>query len=146
MKNTVKLKWNRKRLGMTQKAFAEHVGLSVQTISRLELDETAWATLKTETVDKIQSLYDSMASWQPERPDKVLEAINSEDMDTIDEDDVRPAPVVVCEAVIKNEGLSTNDKKTLTMLQFLYDELNEVTTHCDFVHTMKLINKIVRNY
>ena len=53
MGNCVKLKWNRKRLGMTRKAFADHVGLSEETIRRLETDETVWATMRAETADKI---------------------------------------------------------------------------------------------
>ena len=44
--NCTKLKWNRKRLGLTQKQFAEKVGLHVMTINKLERDETAWAVMK----------------------------------------------------------------------------------------------------
>lgn len=147
MKNTVKLKFNRRRLGMTQKAYAEYVGLSVQTIGRLETDETAWAGMRAETVDKIYATFEPMKNYQPDNAGKVLQEINDsvEEETTVSEENTKPA-MIVCEAVIKDEGLSTKDKKTLTMLTFLYEELTSVENHLEFVHTMKMINKIVSNY
>lgn len=148
MGNCMKLKFNRRRLKMTQKEYAEYVGLSHKTICRLETDETAWAGMRADTVDKIYATFEPMKNYQPERPDKILKEINSDDnMDAaIAEEKKKENAVVVCEAVIKDEGLNTKDKKTLAMLTFLYDELNDVENHLEFVHTMKLINKIVSNY
>lgn len=83
--NCTKLKWNRKRLGLTQKQFGDKVGLSVMTINKLEKDETAWSTLQDSIVDKIMSFYSSMASWQPERADKVVREINESVKEPIEE-------------------------------------------------------------
>lgn len=81
-----KLKWNRKRLKMSQQEFANLVGLSLSTIRKLETDETAWGTLKSTTVDKIYSHFDTMTSWQPERADRVIREINEEEVEsTVDE-------------------------------------------------------------
>lgn len=148
MKNCMKLKFNRRSLKMSQKEFAEYVGLSVGTIGRLETDETAWATLRAETVDKIYATFQPMKNYQPERPDKILKEINSDDNmeSAIAEEKEKETAVVVCEAIIKDEGLTTKDKKTLSMLTFLYEELNDVENHAEFVHTMKMISKVVSNY
>ena len=147
MGNCVKLKWNRKRLGMTRKAFADHVGLSEETIRRLETDETVWATMRAETADKIYAAFEPMSSWQPERPDKVVQEINDDNIDDcVTEEEVKPEPVVVCEAIIELDKLTTKDRKTLDMLEFLYEELKSVESHSDFIHTMKMISKVVSKY
>lgn len=77
--NRTKLIWNRKRMGLDHKQFADKVGVNVITIRKLESDESAWDTLPDSILDKIMSLYASMASWQPERPDRVLQDINDVD-------------------------------------------------------------------
>lgn len=59
MGRCARLKFNRKKMCLSQKEFAEKVGLSVGTISRLELDETAWETIQDQTFDKINSIFES---------------------------------------------------------------------------------------
>lgn len=148
MGNCVKLKWNRKRLGLTQKTFAEKVGVSVQTISRLEQDETAWLTIRPETEDKICSMFDSMTSWQPERADRVIRETNGDMDDTSVEETALSKPIVVCEAVIKesHDGLNEKDEKTLILMEFAYEGLVAAETHEDFVANLNLINRILKKY
>lgn len=143
-----KLKWNRKRLKMSQQEFAKLVGLSMSTIRKLETDETAWGTLKSTTVDKIYYHFDSMASWQPERADKVIQEINSE----MDESDVEEKAVpelpIVCEAVIKEEdtGLTKQDEKTMTLLEFVHEGLKDCKNHDEFMVHINMIKRIVNQY
>ncbi len=59
MGRCARLKFNRRKLGLSQKEFAERVGLSVGTISRLETDETTWETIQDSTFDKINSIFES---------------------------------------------------------------------------------------
>lgn len=59
-----KLKWNRRKLGMTQKDLADKIGISVSTISKLETDETAWATVRDTTDDVISDIIHKLGSWQ----------------------------------------------------------------------------------
>lgn len=82
--NCQKLKWNRRRMKLSQKEFAEKAGLCAATIVKLENDESAWSTIKADTVDKIYAMFDSMASYQPEDFKAVIEETKSEDDATID--------------------------------------------------------------
>ena len=150
MGNCVKLKWNRRRLGMSQKAFADACGVSVGTIGRLETDETAWATIRAETEDRICAMFESMSSWQPERADKVLQDINN---DTYLEHSDKPEVVVEYKPVVReeivleaNRDLTGHDKKTLSLMQFAYSGLLECATHEDFAANMKIIKRIVEQY
>lgn len=232
--NCTKLKWNRKRLGLTQKEMADKIGVHVLTIGKLERDETAWATLQDSTVDKIMSFYSSMASWQPEKADTVIREINDEtdtyeyeEQDTedvsleqskcdillntrrtlgitqaelsvkvgVNEKTVRrlekdesawasvressvdkimafcskvsstkteelddtheisipkEEPIMKPEPVTKitpsNNGLSKQDEKTLTLIEFAYEELTQAKTHDDFVNAITMLRKIMNRY
>lgn len=59
-----KLKWNRRKLGMTQKELADKIGVCVSTISKLETDETAWATIHDSTEDAICDILYKFGSFQ----------------------------------------------------------------------------------
>lgn len=59
-----RLKWNRKKLGMSQQDLANKIGISVSTISKLETDETAWATIRDMTEDAVSDVFYSLGSWQ----------------------------------------------------------------------------------
>lgn len=59
-----RLKWNRRKLGMTQKDLAKKIGVSETTISRLESDETAWAALRDSTDDALYRTLRELGSWQ----------------------------------------------------------------------------------
>lgn len=144
MGNCTKLKWNRKRLKMTQKQFAELVGVSVGTIAKLETDETAWGVLRAETVDKISSHFESMASWQPERADKVIQEINDETK--VKEEAEVSVPTVVESKPIHNNKLTDNDSKTLILIEFAFEGLKESKTHEDFMANFNMIRRIVNQY
>ena len=150
MGNCAKLKWNRKRLGLTQKQFAEKVGLHVLTIAKLEKDETAWATILPSTEDKIYSFYEGMNSWQPERADKVIREINDEletEQEVIKEEIVMvPEPVVVNEPVHNENSLNKDDEKTLILIEFAFEGLKESKTHEDFVANINMMKRIIKQY
>ena len=235
--NCTKLKWNRLRLGLSQQEFAKKIGLTQPTISKLERDETAWATLQDDTVDKIMSFYESMASWQPERADKILREINepvksedaanivdeepvdevskcemlvacrrkigmsqtelsvrtgvnekiirrlekdesawesvresavekimdfcsntssyqSEKLDTVcpkpqikeEPELIEPRPITEKKPANKIDNLHKQDIKTLTLIEFAYEELTDAKTHDEFELAIKMIKKIVDKY
>lgn len=103
--NCAKLRFNRRRLGLTQKKFADLVGLNVVAISKLERDETAWLTVKSETVDKIMAHYDSMASWQPDE-----EAVRREVLG-LDEPEIKEVKILESEPEVVEEK-----KQYITMM------------------------------
>ena len=146
--NCTKLRQNRKRLGLTQQQFADKVGLSIMTISKLERDETAWGTLQAATVDKIQEFYSSMVSWQPERPDKVLREINQviEEPQIEEEIVMEPKVVFTQKPVETNNSLNEQDNKTLTLMEFAYEGLTQATTHEEFVANINMIKRIINKY
>lgn len=150
MGNCAKLKWNRKRLGLTQKQFAEKVGLHHLTIAKLEKDETAWATIMPSTEDKIYSFYEGMNSWQPERADKVIREINDElenGTEVVKEEIVmKPEPVVVIEPVHSENGLTQDDEKALILIEFAFEGLKESKTHEDFVANINMMKRIIKQY
>lgn len=59
-----RLKWNRRKLGLTQKELADRIGIGVNTICKLETDETAWATIRDATDDAISNIFSDLGSWQ----------------------------------------------------------------------------------
>lgn len=147
MGECVKLKWNRKRLGLSQQQFADKVGLSVSTIRRLEWDETAWLTVRNDTVDKIHSLYDNMASWQPTNANEIIKDINEEQSTEVMEEQKMDVVEREPEKVIASVNTySKNDEKYLTMIEFVVEGLKESDDHSDFAANMKLLKKLVNKY
>lgn len=59
-----RLKWNRRKLGLTQKELADKIGIGVTTIYKLETDETAWSTIRDATDDAISNMFRDLGSWQ----------------------------------------------------------------------------------
>lgn len=59
-----RLKWNRRKLGLTQKELADKIGIGVTTIYKLETDETAWSTIRDATDDAISNIFRDLGSWQ----------------------------------------------------------------------------------
>lgn len=59
-----RLKWNRRKLGLTQKELADKIGIGVTTIYKLENDETAWSTIRDTTDDAISNMLSDLGSWQ----------------------------------------------------------------------------------
>lgn len=59
-----KLKWNRRKLGMTQRELGDKIGVSHSTICKLENDETAWITLRDSTDDAVYEKLRALGSWQ----------------------------------------------------------------------------------
>ena len=79
MGNCAKLKWNRRRLGLTQAEFAKKAGVSSTTICKLERDETAWRTMRDDTVDRVYAMFEPMNSWKPDdfEASNVIREINT---------------------------------------------------------------------
>lgn len=146
MGNCVKLKWNRKRLGLTQKEFAKKVGLSPTTIAKLEVDESAWATIRSSTVDKITDLYSSMASWQPseEEAERVLREIKDTVVEPEVEETKKVEPeVFVVQPVHISNNLTDMDKHMLALIGNIYGWLEKAKDHDDFVAHIELLKKII---
>lgn len=110
-----RLKWNRRKLGMTQEELAKKVGVSQKTISNLETDETAWASMRDSTTDGIYNTLRDLASWQCD--------IHSIFKDNAGEDDIRELRKKVRE---KRQGLGMSQKELGMMLGLDY------TTICNY--------------
>lgn len=72
-----KLKWNRRKLGLTQEDLSKKIGISANTISKLERDETAWAFIKDDTADAVYDILTKLGSWQCNL-DNIFEPLNNE--------------------------------------------------------------------
>ena len=151
--NCAKLRFNRRRLGLTQKQFADLVGLHVLTIGKLERDETAWLTVKSETIDKIMAHYDSMASWQPDEEAVRREVLGLDPEPEIKEPIVKevkivePEPEVVKEESvhIEENGLTDKDRQIMKYIEFACANLRESKTHEDFETNVKVLKRIIKN-
>ena len=139
-----KLKWNRKRLGLSQKEYAALVGVHVGTINRLEADETKWSTMRDETYDRITSTFENMASWQPENAGEVLEDIAVER--EVVEDERTQAEIISVALTKKNDGLNDEEKQDVAVVKFICDSLSEAKVHEEFVTYIKLLKRIVNKY
>ena len=110
-----RLKWNRRKLGMTQEELAKKVGVSQKTISNLETDETAWASMRDSTTDGIYNTLRELASWQCD--------IHAIFKDNANEEDIRELRKKVRE---KRQELGMSQKELGMMLGLNY------TTICDY--------------
>ena len=153
MGNCAKLKWNRRAKGLSQKEFADLVGVSVGTISRLELDESAWLTVRPETEEKIVSQFTSPSSWKLDEKDihRGLKEIGKEleeKVETEVDDKVitEKTPITIIEPVKVHNGLTKDDEKTLSLIEFAYEGLSQAKTHEDFIANINLIKRIVKGY
>lgn len=79
-----KLKWNRRKLGMTQRELGDKIGVSHSTICKLENDETAWITLRDSTDDLIYEKLRTLGSWQSD-----IGSIFKDDVSKIDIREIR---------------------------------------------------------
>ena len=141
-----RLKQFRNELGISQHDFGVKVGLSAQTIRRLERDENAWEGLHRLTVHKIESFYSNNTSDKLTKQNEVIREIN----EVVEEPQIKEEVIMAQEAIIKTkpveEGLHKNDDKTLALIEFAYEELTQAETHEDFVISMQMLKKIVNRY
>lgn len=151
------LKHCRKELHMSQKQFADEVGLNVGTINKLENDESAWMTVRPETEEKIQSLIGTVDRWGRKHLTKEEDISKSE---TTPVEIPKSIPIgqitpEMMEQINKqheekdktvHNGLSTHDKKTLTLIEFAYEGLMEASTHEEFAANINMIKRIISKY
>lgn len=64
-----RLKWNRRKLGLSQKELAEKLGVCQATISRLERDETVWTTMRDTTSDAVYDILGKLGSYDSDLGD-----------------------------------------------------------------------------
>ena len=139
-----KLKWNRKRLGLSQREFAKKVGVSDATIRKLESDETAWLTIRSETSDKIAACFESMASWQPENAGQIMNEIRSElNRERVVE--CTPAVIDIPSKVIET-GLHKADEKVLAQIELVWEQMSDADNHEEFMMYIKMLKKIVNKF
>ena len=151
MGNVDKLKWNRKKMGLTQREFAKRADVSVATIARLETDETAWATMQNATYDKINAVFEGDGLW-PIKLDK--QQNDTEEQPTnkfyVTVGNVEDTPQWARDVVKGLEEMENKkteqDNKTLILLEFAMDGLKESETHSEFEANIKLIKRILKKY
>lgn len=146
MGRCARLKFNRRKLGLSQKEFAEKVDLSVGTISRLELDETAWETIQDSTFDKINSIFESenlgriiTVNGHEERKDKVDERYKEVEV----KEELTWADKV--EAGLKQNKRPIEDEVTLKLLEFIMDGLRQAEDHEEFEANLKLLKRVMKD-
>ena len=154
MGNCAKLKWNRKKLGLTQKQFADKAGLNVTTINKLENDETAWLTVQRETEEKIYKMYEGVDVWaieptnkgadKPVEPTEIkqdnkvlISEVTQEMVDRMAAEEAR---------VQKLHSLTTHDNKIMTLMEFAYEGLTEAKSHEEFEANLNMIRRILNKY
>lgn len=154
MGNCAKLKWNRKKLGLTQKQFAKAAGLDVGTINKLENDETAWLTVRRETEDRIYKMYEGVDVWaiepvnkgedKPVEPTEIkqdnkvlITEVTQEMVDRMAAEEAR---------VQKLHSLTAHDNKIMTLMEFAYEGLTESKSHEEFEANLNMIRRILNKY
>lgn len=152
MGNCAKLKWNRRRLGLTQAQFAKKAGVSVNTINKLERDETAWRTMRDDTVDRVYAMFEPMNSWKPDdfEANNVIREIHTEieeaENGIVREEVVPEVEEVIVPEVKDNSKLTKNDQKTYTLIEFAFEGLRDSENHEEFVANIKMLKRILDKY
>lgn len=148
-----KLKFNRRRLGLSQKEFADKVGLCQYTISKLEKNEDAWAVANAETIDKIYALYENMSSYQPNSRKEVKDVVN----DIKNEESLIETGALELLGSCKKEtkadtevcspdGLSVDDKALKKLINVAHAGMNGANNHEEFKSYVKLLKKLLKKY
>lgn len=138
MSNCTRLRECRKADKLSQQALGEKIGLSDLTIYKLEKDETAWLTMKDSTADKIYGYFESRIS--DKKKDIKHEVI--EEKPVVEEVIEKPMPVAVYKVETKN-GLSEEDEKIMTLIDFAYEGLIDAKTHEEFKANLNMLKRIV---
>ena len=150
------LKFGRKEKKMTQKEFADAAGVSLSTICRLEMDESAWLTVRPETEEKIQSLLDGTNRWRVENlnNNKVKDNDNSNTDEKVNLVPIGQITQEMIEQATKQSeskkntynGLSENDVRTLDLIEFAYEGLLDAKSHEEFAANINIIKRIINKY
>lgn len=135
MKKCIALKFGRhNEIRMKTKQFAELVGTDEKTINDLEFKEEYWDTIPRDLVLRIKNAL----------PDKCWKDTNIDEF--IKEPPVVEVSNVVEEAPVKNNGLNEQNEKTLTLVEFIFEEMKESKKHSDFVANVGLLNRALSKY
>lgn len=151
MGNSERLKWNRQKLGLSQKELARKAGLSIATIGRLEQDETRWDVITAETFDKITGVFDNTNAWPFIKRDTVIADTEVEYTDESKEE-LRKSIAVAFgfeeEEMDEQKKVYDNkeDKATLELLEFAFEGLKEAESHEDFTANVKLMKRILNRF
>ena len=147
MGNCERLKWNRRKMRLTQKELANKAGLSSATIGRLEQDETHWEIITDETFDKISKVFEEIQGMKFMKFHE-SNSVNLEEKteETINMEVVEPKMDETLVEVEEKKAVDNDDAKTLVLLEFAFEGLKESETHEDFKANLKLIKRIVDSY
>lgn len=147
MGRCARLKFNRRKMNLSQKEFAEKVGLSVGTISRLETDETTWETIQDSTFDKINSIFES------ERLGRIITVNGHEEhKENVEEkhEKVEPKEELTwaerVEAGLKQNKRPIEDEVTLKLLEFMMEGLRQSENHEEFEANLKMFKRLFKDY
>lgn len=145
MGNCERLKWNRRKMKLSQSELAEKAGLSSATIGRLERDETRWEFITDETFDKLTRVFEEIQGFAFVKVHESNSTNIEESEETINVEEEKPK---MEETLVEVEEKKTddNDVKTLTLLEFAFEGLKESETHEDFKANLKLIKRVVDSY
>lgn len=148
MVESVMLKWTRHNEGLSQRQVAEAIGVSQKLISNLELDHNNWKGLNVETKKKLNEFFEGSKGWEPLNLEPITTDIQEDTEIEIEEQPEIEKPVVKHTVKIetKDNGLTENDDKVLTLIEFAYEGLSESKTHDDFAANIMLMKRILKKY
>lgn len=141
MGQCVKLKWNRKNnLKMSTREYAKLVEADQTTINKLECDEEYWDKIPETLRDRIYATFKPMAAVS-----KAVETVNEvEESLAKTEEKIEQLESSVRE--VKKNGLNEQNEKTLTLVEFIFEELKNSKKHSDFKANIGLLNRALSKY
>lgn len=145
MGNCERLKWNRRKMKLSQSELAEKAGLSSATIGRLERDETRWEFITDETFDKLTRVFEEIQGFAFVKVHESNSTNIKESEETINVEEEKPKMEETL-VEVEEKKADDNNAKTLVLLQFAFEGLKESETHEDFKANLKLIKRIVDSY
>ena len=147
MVESVMLKWTRKYKGLTQQQVADAVGLSNQMISKLELDHKHWKSLSVETKTKFNEFFEGCKGWEPLNLESAETEESKKTENVIEEIHKNEKPIKRETKIEKKDNkLTENDDKVLTLIEFAYEGLSESKTHNEFISNINLMKRILKKY
>ena len=145
MGNCERLKWNRRKMKLSQSELAEKAGLSSATIGRLERDETRWEFITDETFDKLTRVFEEIQGFAFVKVHESNSTNIEESEETINVEEEKPKMEETL-VEVEEKKADDNNAKTLVLLQFAFEGLKESETHEVVKSNIKLIKRIVDSY
>ena len=137
-----KLRWHMKNTlnGISDRDYAKLVGADQVTIRKLRHDDEYWDKIPETLRERIYATFKPMSAVS-----KAVETVNEVE-ESLAKTEERIEQLESSVEGLKKNGLNEQNEKTLTLVEFIFEEMKESKKHSDFVANIGLLNRALSKY